>query len=94
MQLSITTTPEQDAALNALNLKSNPDGKTSVEDFAASLVSEYLDGFSAQAKAERVNTLIQKIQESKDTLTDADIETLSSTVDAKTNTVNPVPLSP
>jgi hypothetical protein len=96
MNLSLVTTPEQDAALNALNLKSNPDGKTAVEDFAASLISDHLDTFVAQAKTERVNTLIQQIQSSKDTLTDEDIATLSTTIESKVNpgTVNPVPLSP
>jgi hypothetical protein len=91
MNLSFTTTPEQDAALNALNLKSNPDGKTAVEDFTASLVSEYLNGFVAQAKADRVNSLIQQIQESKDTLTDDDVANLSSTLAER---VSPTPVTP
>lgn len=96
MNLSIVTTPEQDAALNALNLKSNPDGKTATEDFAVSLVSGYLDGFVEQAKTEKVDGLIQQIQASKETLTDEDIDAISATLGSKVNPViiGPSPLVP
>lgn len=95
MQLSLVTTPEQDAALNALNLKSNPDGKTAVEDFAASLVSGCLDTFVSQVKADKVDALIDQLKAKQDSLTDQDIADLSSTLEAKVvTTTDTKPLTP
>lgn len=95
MQLTIVTTPEQDAALAALNLKSNPDGKTAVEDFAASLVGGYLDTFVSQVKADKVDALIDQLKAKQDSLTDQDIADLSSTLEAKVvTTTDTKPLTP
>jgi hypothetical protein len=67
-----------------------------VEDFAVSFLSDYLDGFVEQAKTEKVDGLIQQIQSSKDTLTDADIAAISATLGSKVNPViiGPSPLVP
>src|SRR2546422_5597820 len=43
MKLTFETSSEQDAYLTEVNAKSNPDGKTAVEDFAASYLSDSLN---------------------------------------------------
>jgi hypothetical protein len=95
MQLNLITTPEQDAAIAALNLKSNPDGKTADADFAVSLIGQYLDSFAVQEKANKVGALIEQLKAKQDTLTDQDIADISSTLDAKVvTTTDTKPLTP
>ncbi len=78
MKITIDTTPEQDIILADLNKKSNPDGKTDLNIFSVSLLSDYIDSFQVQKKTADVAEQIATIQSIATQLSDTDLIALKA----------------
>jgi hypothetical protein len=84
MQLTINTTADQDIALAALNLQSNPDGQTSDEEFTTSLLQDFVQSLTNNYTNTQLNSAIQAF---KDSLAGASLADISAAKDSLTKGV-------
>lgn len=78
MKINLDTTPEQDAALSALNKQSNGGNPVPEDEFALSAVADYLNSLVVSIKQIDIGSQVKVLQDNADKLSDEDAATLKA----------------
>lgn len=78
MKITIVTTPEQDDALAALNLQSNGDNPIPEDEFAISVVNDFLSRIEVKRKRQDVSAQVIILQSAGEKVSPEDIATIKS----------------